>query len=139
MNAQPKVKIPRRNFFGRMSDGLLGGALAHLFCHDYFGGTSALASEPNEPANLHPRPGHHPARARSVIQLFMNGGPSQMDLFDPKPKLNRMDGKPFPGNVEEIGNQSTTAIGVMMGGRYPFAQHGQSGHCLLYTSDAADE
>ena len=143
MNVQPKVKIPRRNFFGRMSDGLLGGALAHLFCHDYFGGTSALASEPNEPANLHPRPGHHPARARSVIQLFMNGGPSQMDLFDPKPKLNRMDGKPFPGNVEEIGNQSTTAIGVMMGGRYPFAQHGQSGQwmadVLPHTARMADE
>ena len=60
----------------------------------------------------------------------MNGGPSQMDLFDPKPKLNHMDGKPFPGNVEEIGNQSTTAIGVMLGGRYPFAQHAHSGHWL---------
>ena len=73
----------------------------------------------------------------------MNGGPSQMDLFDPKPKLNHMDGKPFPGNVEEIGNQSTTAIGVMMGGRYPFVQHGQSGHwmadVLPHTARMADE
>ena len=38
------------------------------------------------------KPTHHPPRATSVIQLFMNGGPSQMDLFDPKPVLNRMDG-----------------------------------------------
>jgi len=143
MSAQPPTQIPRRDFFARMSDGLLGGALAHLFCQDFFGGSQALASKTNAPANLRPRAGHHPAKARSVIQLFMNGGPSQMDLFDPKPKLNSMDGKPFPGNVEEIGNQSTTAIGVMMGGRYPFVQHGQSGHwmadVLPHTARMADE
>ena len=40
-----------------------------------------------------------------------------MDLFDPKPILNRMDGKPFPGNVEESRDQITTAIGAMLGGQ----------------------
>ncbi len=50
-----------------------------------------------------------------------------MDLFDPKPVLNRMDGQPYPGNVEEIGNQGAGDIGVMMGGRYPMQQHGESG------------
>ena len=53
----------------------------------------------------------------------MNGGPSQMDLFDPKPTLNRMDGKTFPGNIEEIGNTNTSDIGVMMGGQYNFVAH----------------
>lgn len=50
-----------------------------------------------------------------------------MDLFDPKPVLNQMDGKPYPGNVEDIGNQSTSDVGVMMGGQYAFARHGESG------------
>ncbi len=60
--------------------------------------------------DLQPKPPHHAAKAKSVIQLFMNGGPSQMDLFDPKPVLNRMDGKPYPGNVEEIGNQDAATL-----------------------------
>lgn len=122
----------RRDFFARTSDGLLGAALTQLLCQDFFGGTSALAADAHDSANdapltLKPRKGRHPATANSVIQLFMNGGPSQMDLFDPKPVLNRMDGKPFPGNVEEIGNSNAADIGVMMGGQYNIKQHGESG------------
>ena len=122
----------RRDFFARTSDGVFGAALAHLFCHDFFGGTSAMASDSEHEEqprqyDLKPREPHHSATATSVIHLFMNGGPSQMDLFDPKPELNKLDGQPFPGNVEEIGNSSTTAIGEVMGGQYKFAQHGESG------------
>jgi len=116
--------ITRRDFFARSGSGLLGAAFAQLFTEDLFG---------QRVDNLDPRDGHHPAQAKSVIQLFMNGGPSQMDLFDPKPVLNRMDGKPYPGNVETIGNQSTADIGVMMGGQYNFARHGQSG---MWMADA---
>ncbi|MCB1202937.1 MAG: DUF1501 domain-containing protein, partial [Verrucomicrobiae bacterium] len=93
-----KTSLGRRDFFARTGDGLLGLALAQLLGRDIFGG-AAEASEAL-PNNLAWRQGHHPAKATSVIQLFMNGGPSQMDLFDPKPVLNRMDGKPYPGNVE---------------------------------------
>ena len=138
----------RRDFFARAGDGLLGAALAQLLCGDFFGGTSALAEEPESPHSesgfdLRPKHGHHPAKAKSVIQLFMNGGPSQMDLFDPKPKLDRLDGKPFPGNIEEIGNTGTDRIGVMMGGQYKFARHGESGmwmsDVLPHTAKMADE
>ncbi len=138
----------RRDFFARTSDGLLGAALTQLLCHDFFGGTSALAAEAETAEqvssfNLKPKPVHHTAKAKSVIQLFMNGGPSQMDLFDPKPVLNKMDGKPFPGNVEDIGNQSTANIGVMMGGQYKFKRHGESGmwmsDVLPHTAKMADE
>ena len=119
----------RRDFFSRTSSGLLGAALTQLLCDDYFGGTSALGAEstPHSGHTLKPKKTHHRATAKSVIHLFMSGGPSQMDLFDPKPVLNRMDGQPFPGNVEEIGNQATDNIGVMMGGQYRFARHGESG------------
>ncbi len=133
----------RRDFFARTSDGLLGAALTHLLCQDFFGGNGALAAEADRPFDLTPKQGHHPARARSVIQLFMNGGPSQMDLFDPKPALNRLDGKPYPGNIEELGNSDTTSIGVMMGGQYEFARHGQSGmwmaDVLPHTAKMADD
>ena len=68
----------RRDFFARTSDGLLGAALTHLLCEDFFGGTSALAAEDAVPGaapvfNLKPKQTHHPAKATSVIQLFMNG------------------------------------------------------------------
>ena len=133
-----KHTLRRRDFFARTSDGLLGAAIASLFAAD-----NLIGDEAAVPLDLTARKGHHPARARSVIQLFMNGGPSQMDLFDPKPVLNRMDGQPYPGNVEEIGNQSTDNIGVMMGGQYPFARRGESGmwmaDCLPRLAEMADD
>jgi len=148
MNTRPPTRSTRRDFFARTSDGLFGAALAHLLCHDFFGGTTALANGSDPPEmvsefNLKPKSTHHAATATSVIQLFMNGGPSQMDLFDPKPVLNRMDGKPYPGNVEEIGNQDVSDIGVMMGGQYKFARHGESGmwmaDVLPHTAQMADD
>ncbi len=141
-------RASRRDFFGRVSDGLLGASLAELLCGDFFGGTSALASDladggDSRVDDLQPKPVHHPATAKRVIQLFMNGGPSQMDLFDPKPVLDRMDGKSYPGNVEEIGNQGTTDVGVMMGGQYRFARCGDSGipiaEVLPHTGAMADD
>ncbi|MEO1994062.1 MAG: DUF1501 domain-containing protein [Planctomycetaceae bacterium] len=139
----------RRDFFARTSDGLLGAALTHLFCRDFYGGTSALAAPtessnaPSPHFNLKPKTPHHRAKAKSVIHLFMNGGPSQMDLFDPKPVLNQMHGKSFPGNIEDIGNTNTSDIGVMMGGQFPFARHGESGmwmaDILPHTAQMADD
>ncbi len=138
------TRTTRRNLFARISDGLFGAALTHLLCHDFFGGTAALADdERSHPYNLQPKQPHHAPQATSVIQLFMNGGPSQMDLFDPKPVLNRLDGKPFPGDIETIGNSNTSDIGVMMGGQFKFKQHGQSGmwmaDVLPHTSQLADD
>ena len=135
----------RRDFFSRTCDGLLGAALTHLFCHDLYGGTNALRGESEAPAvfNLRSKSPHHSATATSVIQLFMNGGPSQMDLFDPKPVLNQMDGQSFPGGIEEIGNLGAESVGVMMGGRYPFRRRGASGlwiaDILPHTARMADE
>ncbi len=145
MNPLTNKPSTRRDFFARTSDGVFGAALASLFADDLFSSTAhaANASELAPPYNLAAKRGHHPAQAKSVIQLFMNGGPSQMDLFDPKPVLDRMDGKPFPGNVEDIGNQSTDSIGVMMGGQYNFARHGESGmwmsDVLPHTAEMADD
>ena len=73
----------RREFFSNMVDGLHGAALATLL-----GGELAQAAT----YDLQPRSSHFPAKAKSVIHLFMNGGPSQVDLFDPKPTLKRLAG-----------------------------------------------
>ncbi|MFN9917181.1 MAG: DUF1501 domain-containing protein, partial [Pirellulaceae bacterium] len=72
-------------------------SLAHLLSEDRRGLSAA------GPYNLQPKVPHQASRAKAVIHLFMNGGPSQMDLFDPKPALEEYAGKPFPGEVEEIG------------------------------------
>lgn len=67
---------------------------------------------------------HHPARARRVIFLFMNGGPSQVDLFDPKPRLNRDHGQPLPFEKPKLARTTTENI---MGCPFPFQKFGQSG------------
>src|SRR5687767_3476461 len=62
-----------------------------------------LLAEPAKPDlekrrfDLTPKPPHFPAKATAMISLFMQGGPSHMDLLDPKPALDKLDGKPFPG------------------------------------------
>ena len=95
--------ITRRHFFERVVDGIGGTALATLLSHDLYGGLGPLAAEaPNGQAEGHrriydlkPRKPHFEPKAKAVIQLFMNGGPSQVDLFDPKPMLDKHHGEPY--------------------------------------------
>ncbi|MFO0943249.1 MAG: DUF1501 domain-containing protein [Pirellulales bacterium] len=67
---------------------------------------------------------HHTPKAKNVIFLYMDGGPSQMDTFDPKPELARLSGKPFPMKMEptQFDNNGST-----LGSPWQFNQHGQSG------------
>ena len=99
----------------------LGAALAYLLA-----ATAEAWAEAASPSDLKPRPPHFPAKAKSVIHLFMNGGPSQMDLFDPKPMLDKHHGKPYfdkiAGEVEFIKD-----AGALMRSPFKFARHGQCG------------
>jgi hypothetical protein len=123
--------MTRRSFFARMGAGIHGAALLHLLGGDVFAAASHGATS-GAPENFLPRSPHFPAKAKSVIHLFMNGGPSQMDLFDPKPELNRRHGESFfdkiAGEVE-----SPAAAGALMRSPFGFAQHGQ---CGMWVSDA---
>src|SRR5579875_2415296 len=117
--------IPRREFLGRMGGGLGGIALADLL------GREGLIAGTDAGADLaRPRPEfngglHHRARARRVIQLFMNGGVSQMDTFDYKPELERRHGQRFdPGGHVEA---PTSAPGSLMKSPFAFRRHGESG------------
>ncbi len=101
--------------------GMLG--LSYLLERD------ALAASPSRPpANpLAARPGHRPAKAKSCIFLFMTGGPSQMDLFDPKPALDRLDGQPLPPGFGHIHSQFLENDPLCLGTHRKFGKYGESG------------
>ena len=120
--------ITRRQFSQRVGAGFFGAAIAYLLSRE----PHIDAQETNvRPINLRPRESHFPAKARSVIHLFMNGGPSQMDLFDPKPMLDKLHGtqhfKEIAGEIENVKD-----AGSIMRCPYKFAQYGQSG---MWVSD----
>ena len=75
---------------------------------------------------LAPRPRHFPAKAKSVIWLFMNGGPSQVDTWDYKPELAKRDGQELDGFDKNTGF-FTGQVGPLMKSPFKFAQHGQCG------------
>lgn len=116
----------RRHFLQSSSFGLSSLALAWLLKND-----RALADPPKKPDlskstyNLLPKPTHHEPQAKAMISLFMVGGPSQMDLFDPKPKLNELDDKQFPGEVKY--DNPAQASSKVLGSPWKFSKHGQCG------------
>ncbi|HZY86417.1 MAG TPA: DUF1501 domain-containing protein, partial [Gemmataceae bacterium] len=119
--------IDRRGFFHRVSGGICGAALTYLLDQGVLRGTGPSAGEAtSRPTDLRPRKPHFAPKARSVIHLFMNGGPSQMDLFDPKPALDKHHGEAYfdkiAGEVEFIKD-----AGALMRSPFKFARHGQCG------------
>src|ERR1700675_2407214 len=82
----------RRDFFTRVGSGLAGIALTQMLQED--GLQAAGTVDP-----MAPKKPDHPATAKSIIWLFMEGGPSHVDLFDPKPKLREMAGQPLPDSM----------------------------------------
>ena len=123
--------------FGLSAGGLgLGGVALASLLHREAAGSSGVLTQP-----------HLPAKAKRVIYLFQSGGPSQLDLFDDKPKLREMDGQQLPESVRGgqrltgmSGNQSSIPL---VGSPFAFAEHGQ-GRALLcdqlpHTARVADK
>jgi hypothetical protein len=104
----------RREFFTRAGSGLAGMALASL-----------LRGENADP--LAPQQPHHPPKAKSVIWLFMEGGPSHVDLFDPKPKLLELAGQPLPPSFGRPITAMGTSNNTLMPSKRTFQPYGQSG------------
>ncbi len=120
----------RREFLRRSGGGFGALALASLLAQE-----RALSSDPSDLTKnpLAAKAPPLPAKAKAVIWCFMDGGPSHLDLFDPKPALNRLAGKPLPGSFEK----PVTAMGVtsdtpLLGSKRTFKQHGDSG---IWVSD----
>jgi len=114
----------RRRFLGSMRDGLTSAALLSLFQQDLFGETTRAAKR--QAYNLKPKSTHFEPTAKRVIHLMMQGGPSQVDLFDPKPMLAKHHGKPvFKELAADV--SSPEAAGGLMRSPFQFARHGESG------------
>src|SRR6185312_3252680 len=86
---------------------------------------SEAASAPRSGNDLLPKSPYHRPTAKRVIYLFQNGGPSQVDLFDPKPELSRQDGKK-PG-ADFVNDVDAKKTGAWLGSPFKFNKHGQSG------------
>lgn len=112
-------QLSRRELFTRMGTGAAGLALASML------GEEAEAASARD---LKPRASHFQPKAKQVIYLFQNGGPSHVDLFDPKPDLKKYEGqKPGEGFVNDVDARKT---GAWLGSPFQFAKHGQSGIVL---------
>ena len=114
--------LPRRELLTRAGAGFgLLGLAGLLQDEQAAAATVALGDAP-----LAPRTGHLPARAKSVIWLFINGGPSHVDTFDYKPALEKHDGEPLPGFDKNTGFFAN-AVGGLMKSPFEFRRHGESG------------
>jgi hypothetical protein len=137
--------LTRRHFFGQASAGLGTIALASLLDPGVFaadrGGRRTVAG-----AGIEGFPNIAP-KARRVIYLFQSGAPSQLDLFDPKPRLDRLDGTDLPDSIRKgqrlTGMTSRQDRFPVAASRFRFACHGQSGATLSsllpFTAKVADE
>ncbi len=137
MNAFPFSAWPhrepahsRRDFLARAGGGLGLLALMDLLEREGRGETATST----EPANLlSAKQPHLPATAKSVIWCFLDGGPSHIDLFDPKPTLTKLDGQPLPGSFKRpVTAMGRTAYTPLLASKRRFQRHGQSG---LWVSD----
>lgn len=122
MNMTATSGMPRRDFLSTIAGGFGSVALTNLL-----GQTEVFADQSRREFNGGL---HHPAKVRRVIQLFMNGGASQMDLFDYKPELFKRAGEKFdPGTSERV-EAATSAPGNVLKPPFELHQKGQSGRWI---------
>ena len=108
-------EISRRQTLKQLAAGL-GGAILSTLLHE-------VAQADRQIHNLSPRQPVHSPKATAVIQLFMHGGPSQVDLLDPKPLLNKHSGENPPATVADDEERTKYLLGTP----FKFSQHGESG------------
>lgn len=131
----------RRHFLSSSSLGLGGVALTWMLNHE------GLLAEPKKPPlepvvyDTLPKQPHHEPRAKAMISLWMQGGPSHLDLFDPKPVLAKYDGQPFPGTIKY--DNAAQASSKVLASPWKFTPHGESGiefsELLPHTASIADD
>src|SRR5437867_7810383 len=111
----------RREFLSRAGSGLGALALAYRLAEErgFAAALDAGADQRQQP--------HHPPRARSVIWLFMEGGPSHLDLFDRKPTLEKLAGQPLPASFGRPITAMGTTLNALMPSKRQFRRFGQSG------------
>ena len=125
--------LSRRDLLGRFATGLGGMAIASLLANE-----SRASPVPGEAADPPP---HHPPKARRVIQIFLQGGLSQVDSFDYKPELERLHGKEVPGDQRPQAFMGK--VGLLHKPHFEFKQRGKSGlwisELFPHIAEVADE
>ncbi|MEZ6145096.1 MAG: DUF1501 domain-containing protein [Planctomycetaceae bacterium] len=138
----------RRHFFSRTATGIGGAALASLMNPELFAATpSAISHQPSPHRGGILGETHFPAKAKRVISLFMSGAPSQMDLFDYKPKMDELFDTDLPESIRQGQRLTTMTSGQerfpIAPTKFKFAQHGESGawlsELLPHTASVADD
>jgi hypothetical protein len=125
-----EAALSRRDFLTRAGAGFGGVALAALMANAA-GATDGAAGASG--VVLAPRGAHFPTKAKRVIWCFLDGGPSHIDLFDPKPELDKLSGQPLPDSFDRpMTAMGKTAFTPLMATKRRFAQHGESG---MWVSD----
>ena len=128
----------RREFLAQAGGGFGMLALASLLADDAAGGDAGAPASP-----WAPKATHFPAKAKRVIWLFMHGGPSHVDLFDPKPDLVKYAGQPVPDSFGMVMTRREVARNPLLGPVKPFRPRGESGlpisDFLPHLAECADE
>ena len=119
----------RREMLWEAGGGFAGTALTYLLAQSgFFGDTAQAAGSVATASPMAPKKPHFPAKAKSCIFLFMYGGVSQMDTWDPKPELNKRHGEPMPSmDSDPLLKLRAKRLGALLGSRRTFTKHGQSG------------
>jgi len=118
----------RREFLWQVGGGFAGLGLIDLLSREGFFARQAQGAQEaasRAPYLLAPKESHFPAKAKHAVFLFMNGAPSQVDTFDPKPELDKYDGTAYSGDTR-VGSNGRP-IGHLMKSPFPFTRHGESG------------
>ncbi|MDA1313752.1 MAG: DUF1501 domain-containing protein [Acidobacteria bacterium] len=131
--AGPACGETRREFLWQAGGGFAGTALTYLLAQDGFFGATAQAASRSVQAGeasspLAPKLPHFAAKAKRCIFLFMYGGVSQVDTFDPKPELVNRNGEPMPNlDADPLLKMRQSRLGGLLGSTRTFTKHGQSG------------
>ncbi len=127
----------RRDFLRRAGGGFGIIALASMLAEQ------GLLADERDLNPIAPRAAHHPAKAQRVIFLFMSGGPSHLELFDPKPDLQRLHGEPLPASFGTVATRRRVERNRLLATRRTFRKYGQAGldvsDLLPHTAQLADE
>lgn len=117
--------LSRRKLLMESGMGIGGIALAWLLHQENALASPSKLQKEGHPNDLKSRPHHFPAQARAMISLFQHGGPSHVDLMDPKPELSRLDGATYEGDIHfSFVNRASKKL---FGSPWKFARHGECG------------